>query len=367
MKNSKQSGRTAAPVERTEGPVSSIPAERSAKSAARREHKTPGRFALFCLGALGIVYGDIGTSPLYTVRQCFQPEEASSHIAPNPENVLGILSLITWSLVLIISIKYLLYVMAADNKGEGGILALLALFNRRGGKSVAFAALSVFGAALLFGDGLITPAISVISAVEGLKVATPIFQPFIVPIAIAILIVLFLFQKHGTGRVGLVFGPIMLIWFIVIGLLGIFSVLRQPAVLAALNPLHAVVFFYRNGWTGFVALGAVFLAVTGGEALYADLGHFGRRSIRTTWFVIVLPALLLNYFGQGALVLGNPHGIQHPFFNLIPKWGLYPLVVLATVAAIIASQAVISGVFSLTRQAVLMNEFPRVKIAQTSA
>ncbi len=358
--------KAATPPKHSEGPVSSIPAERSAKAAGQRENQRPGRFALFCLASLGIVFGDIGTSPLYTVRECFQ-RGGNHHLTPNPANVLGILSLISWSLIIIISIKYLLYVMAADNNGEGGILALLALLNRRVGQRLWFTTLSVFGAALLFGDGMITPVISVVSAVEGLKIATPIFQPFIVPIAIVILVLLFLFQKRGTGSVGLVFGPIMLLWFVVIGLLGFQSILRRPAVLAAFDPRYALAFFFHNGWISFVVLGAVFLAVTGGEALYADLGHFGRKSIRATWFFIVLPALLLNYFGQGALVLSGSGAIVHPFFNLAPPWALYPLVLLSTLAAVIASQAVISGVFSLTRQAVLMDQFPRVKIEQTSA
>ena len=353
-------------AQRSEGPVSAAPAERSAQSAKRRENKPPARFAFFCLTTLGVVFGDIGTSPLYAVRECFQSGAASQQMAPNPANVLGILSLITWSLIIVISIKYLLYVMAADNKGEGGILALLALLNRRAGQRFWFSMLSVFGAALLYGDGMITPAISVVSAVEGLKIATPVFQHFIVPIAIVILILLFAFQKKGTAKVGLVFGPIMLLWFVVIGFLGAVSLVRQPAVLAALNPLHALNFFFQNGFTGFAVLGAVFLVVTGGEALYADLGHFGRKPIRATWFAIVLPALLLNYFGQGALVLSKEGRVGHPFFNLAPDWALYPLVVLATVAAVIASQAVISGVFSLTRQAVLLDEFPRVSVQQTS-
>ncbi|MGI9088053.1 MAG: potassium transporter Kup [Chthoniobacterales bacterium] len=367
MRRKKKANQPSSKTSGQEESVSSLPAKRRADSAARREEKPPTKFALFCLTTLGIVFGDIGTSPLYTVRECFRPGDSAPALAPDPANVLGVLSLITWSLVIIISIKYLLYVMAADNKGEGGILALLALLNRRAGQRFWFSMLSVFGAALLYGDGMITPAISVVSAVEGLKIATPIFDPYIVPLAVVLLVLLFLFQRHGTAKVGLVFGPIMLVWFLVLAALGLNALVRHPEVLAALNPWQAVTFFGRNGWSGFVILGAVFLAVTGGEALYADLGHFGRTPIRLAWFLVVLPALLLNYYGQGALVLAGAGQVQHPFFNLAPKWALYPLVALSTMAAIIASQAVISGVFSLTRQAVLLDQFPRVRILQTSS
>ncbi len=255
--------------------------------------------------------------------------------------------------------------MAADNKGEGGIFALLALRNRSAGQRFWFSTLSVFGAALLFGDGIITPAISVVSAVEGLRIASPSLQHFVVPISIVILVALFAFQRKGSGKVGLVFGPVMLLWFTVLGILGLIPIVKHPEIFAALNPLHAVTFFHERHWAAFVTLGAVFLVVTGGEALYADLGHFGRRAIRTTWFAIVLPALLLNYYGQGALLLSGA-GTSHPFFGLAKGWALYPLVLLSAAAAVIASQAVISGVFSLTRQAVLMDQFPRVRIEQTS-
>jgi len=285
-------------------------------------------------------------------------------------NILGILSLMFWSLMLIISVKYLLYVMRADNEGEGGILALMALADpwhgrqRRGRRVVAV--LGIFGAALLYGDGIITPAISVLSAVEGLEVATPVFEPYVVPITVVILVLLFALQRHGTANVGYVFGPVMVVWFSALALLGIVGIARQPHVLTAVAPTHALEFFRHNGWHGFLVLGAVFLVVTGGEALYADLGHFTRRTIRFTWFVLVLPALLLNYFGQGALLLENPAEIAQPFYHLAPAWALYPLVALATVATVIASQAIISGAFSLTRQATLLGLLPRVRIVQTS-
>lgn len=350
----------------TGGSVASVPAEPSASGAAAREEDSKRRLPLLCLTTLGVVYGDIGTSPLYALRECFRASETSGHLGVNPPNVLGVLSLITWSLLIVISVKYLLYVMRADNKGEGGILALLALLQGRGRAPFWFVSLSLFGAALLYGDGMITPAISVLSAVEGLKIATSGLKEFVVPITLAILGVLFFFQRHGTKKVGLVFGPVMLLWFLTIGFLGLLAIVRQPSVLAALNPWQGVLFFGRNGWLGFTVLGAVFLVVTGGEALYADLGHFGRRPIRAAWFGLVLPSLLLNYFGQGALVLANGKEIEHPFFHLAPPWALYPLVALATFAAVIASQAVISGVFSLTRQAVLLDHFPRVGIYQTS-
>lgn len=333
---------------------------------AKHEQSRRRRLPLLCITALGVVYGDIGTSPLYAFRQCFHGAETGHHLVVNPANVLGILSLVTWSLLIIISIKYLVYVMRADNKGEGGILALLALMERRGSKAFWFVSLSIFGAALLYGDGMITPAISVLSAVEGLKIATPIFNRFPVPITVAILVLLFLFQRRGTKTVGLVFGPVMLLWFLTIGVLGLRVLVSQPVVLVALNPVYAIHFFQLNGWLGFAILGAVFLVATGGEALYADLGHFGRRAIRTAWFGLVLPTLLLNYLGQGALLLSNAKAAEHPFFQLAPSWALYPLVVLATCAAVIASQAIISGVFSLTRQAVLLDELPRLQVIQTS-
>ncbi len=323
------------------------------------------------LAALGVVFGDIGTSPLYAVRECFVGPHA---VAVTPANVVGVLSLVFWSLTVVISIKYLIFVMRADNEGEGGILALLALVVPREG-TVPFSRLvliscGLFGAALLYGDGIITPAISVLSAVEGLKVATHAFEPFVVPIAAAILVLLFAVQRHGTGGLGAVFGPAMLVWFIVIGVLGLRAIVQQPhaevSIWHALNPWHGAEFFARNGVHGFLILGSVVLCITGGEALYADMGHFGPRPIRVAWYALVFPALLLNYFGQGALLLAKGSAVNHPFFELAPAWMLYPLVALATLATIIASQALISGAFSLTHQASQLGYLPRFNIIHTS-
>jgi KUP system potassium uptake protein len=353
----------------TSSSASAPPASRPAshaRTAADPDHSSG--LALLTLGAIGVVYGDIGTSPLYALRECFHGEHG---VAATPENVLGVLSLIFWSLTLIISIKYILFVMRADNNGEGGILALLALVakspeaKRRSRASLI--ALGLFGAALLYGDGMITPAISVLGAVEGLDVATHIFEPYIVSITLVVLIGLFMIQSRGTRRVGMLFGPVMVVWFITIGVLGLTWIQREPRVLAAFNPLHGVTFFHQNGWHGFVVLGAVFLCVTGGEALYADMGHFGRKPIRLAWFSIVLPALFLNYLGQGAMILLNPSAASSPFYLMAPRWGLLALVGLATMAAIIASQALISGAFSLTRQAIQLGYSPRLDIAYTSA
>jgi len=319
------------------------------------------------LTALGVVFGDIGTSPLYALRESFSGPHG---IAATPANVRGVVSLVFWALIFVISVKYLLFVMRADNRGEGGILALMALVRPRGGGAArgwAVVALGLFGAALLYGDGAITPAISVLSAVEGLKVAAPGLDPYVVPIAVAVLIGLFAIQKRGTARVGAVFGPVMVVWFAVLAALGIHAIAQMPGILAAVWPLHGVVFFADNGAHGFRVLGAVVLAVTGGEALYADMGHFGFRPIRLVWFAVVLPALLLNYFGQGALLLVDPAAADHAFFLLAPAWGQLPLVVLATAATVIASQAVISGAFSLTRQAVQLGFAPRMVIEHTSA
>jgi KUP system potassium uptake protein len=291
-------------------------------------------------------------------------------IAPTAGNVLGVLSLVFWSLLIVISVKYLVSVMRADNRGEGGILALMSLMrpNRAGAHGVRWLLVmfGIFGAALLYGDGIITPAISVLSAVEGLRVATPAFRDFVEPITILILIGLFLLQKWGTGRVGTIFGPVMMLWFACIALLGMFQIVRDPRVFTAVDPREAVRFFQANGRVGFLVLGAVFLVVTGGEALYADMGHFGARPIRIAWFAVVLPCLLLNYFGQGALLLQHPDAAQNPFYLLGPRWTLYPMVVLSTVATVIASQAVISGAFSLTRQAVLLGYCPRLRIDHKS-
>ncbi|MBN1207202.1 MAG: potassium transporter Kup [Myxococcaceae bacterium] len=329
------------------------------------------RTALLALGALGIVYGDIGTSPLYALRECFSGPHG---IAATPGNVLGVLSLIFWSLLIVVSVKYLIFVMRADNRGEGGILALLALVMQRPrgsrGPSPArpvLLVLGIFGASLLYGDGLITPAISVLSAVEGLSVATPVFEPYIIPITLVILLTLFLVQRHGTGGIGNVFGPFMCLWFIALGVLGGKELVHNPAVLGALSPTHGVRFFLENGGHGFLVLGAVFLVVTGGEALYADMGHFGWKPIRQAWFALVLPGLMLNYLGQGALLLRDPTAARNPFYLLAPDWALYPLVALATGATVIASQALISGAFSLTRQSMQLGYSPRMEVVHTSA
>lgn len=321
------------------------------------------------LAALGIVLGDIGTSPLYAIREAFH---GSHSIPATASNVFGVLSLIIWALLLIISVKYLFFVLKADNKGEGGVLALTALavpppILSKWPWSRALLYLGLFGSALLFGDGAITPAISILSAVEGLKVATPLFEPYVIPITIGILVALFALQRHGTARIGAIFGPIIFVWFSVIGALGIYGILQNPSVLQALSPIYAINYFVENGFNGFAVLGAVFLVVTGGEALYADMGHFGIKPIQRAWFFVALPGLLLNYFGQGALILTTPAAVENPFYLLAPDWALYFLVTLATMAAIIASQALISGVFSLTRQAVQLGYFPRVRIIHTSS
>jgi len=319
------------------------------------------------LTALGVVYGDIGTSPLYAMRECFYGPHA---VPPTEGNVLGVLSLIIYSLLLVISLKYVAIVMRADNHGEGGILALTALLPVKDVATLrtpALVLLGIFGAALLYGDGMITPAITVLSAIEGLNVATPVFERYVVPITVGILLGVFAIQRHGTDRVGRMFGPVMLLWFAVIAALGVQHLSTQPVVLSAVNPVHGLRFLTEHGWHGVVVLGAVFLVVTGGEALYADMGHFGKRPIRVAWFVLVLPALLLNYFGQGALLISNPDAASNPFFMMSPGWLLLPLVALATAAAIIASQALISGAFSLTRQAVQLGYSPRMSIDHTSS
>ncbi len=320
------------------------------------------------LAVLGVVYGDIGTSPIYALQQCFVG--AGSLTATNAD-ILGILSLIFWTLVLVISLKYMTFILRADNRGEGGIFALLALLRPNPDKDKrprrALILLALAGAAMLYGGTMITPAISVLSAVEGLQVAASSLHGFVIPITVVILIALFAVQRHGTAVVGRVFGPIMLLWFLVLAALGIHGIMQAPEVLLAVNPWYAVQFFLNNGFAGFVILYAVFLVATGGEALYADLGHFGRSPIRKVWFAFVLPALLLNYFGQGAMLIAEPHTIEHPFFHLAPDWALYPLVILATAATCIASQAVITGAYSLTRQAIQLNNLPRFHVQQTSA
>ncbi|MFO1461795.1 MAG: potassium transporter Kup [Verrucomicrobiota bacterium] len=328
------------------------------------------RLAGLTLAALGVVYGDIGTSPLYALKECFSPVHG---VQPNPANVLGVLSLVIWSLLLIVSVMYLVFVLRADNRGEGGILALLSLAfpERRDGTppgktAVVMILLGLFGAALLYGDGMITPAITVLGAVEGLEVATHRFAPFVVPISVVIVVALFGVQSAGTGTIGKVFGPVMVVWFVTIAILGIHGISLNSAVLSALNPIHAVEFFRDNGWLGFRVLGSVMLVVTGGEALYADMGHFGARPMRLAWFGMVLPSLLLSYLGQGALIIDDPEAAVNPFYRLSPRWMLLPLVGLATAAAVIASQALISGAYSLTMQAVQLGYLPRLAIEHTS-
>lgn len=319
------------------------------------------------IAALGVVYGDIGTSPLYSLKESFH----HMHGIPVIEsNVMGVLSLIFWSLILIISLKYHLLILKADNNGEGGVLALTALisniFKNNSKRLKVLTLLGLFGTALLYGDGMITPAISVLSAVEGLELVQPALHPYIIPITVLILVALFSVQRHGTSAVGKVFGPITLVWFLIIGLLGLVKVIDSPHVLLAMSPHYAFEFFATNGTTAFVVLGSVFLVVTGGEALYSDLGHFGRHPIDMAWFSVVLPCLLMNYFGQGALLLENPAAVKNPFYLLAPDWALIPLVIMATIATVIASQALITGVFSLTMQAVQLQYFPRMKIDHTS-
>jgi KUP system potassium uptake protein len=330
-------------------------------------HQKASTSRALVLGALGVVFGDIGTSPLYTMKEVF----GGHHLALSQDNVLGILSLIFWSLMLVVSLKYVSVMMRADNKGEGGILALLALLQGHAplGSRARWLIMSLgfLGASLFFGDTLITPAISVLSAVEGLEMGAPALHPFIVPLALGILVGLFVIQQHGTASIGKLFGPVMLLWFGVLGLLGTLSILQHPQILAALLPVHAMHFFAAHGAASFLILGAVVLAITGAEALYADMGHFGRHPIQLVWFAYVLPALVLNYFGQGALLLANPEAVRNPFYLLAPEWALYPMIGLATAATVIASQAVISGAFSVTRQVIQMGYAPRLIIRHTSA
>jgi KUP system potassium uptake protein len=322
------------------------------------------------IAAIGVVYGDIGTSPLYTIRECFF---GTHSVALTHDNVLGVLSLILYSLIIVVSIKYIAIVMRADNQGEGGILALTALLPARSGSGGAafgrptLILLGIFGASLLYGDGMITPAITVLGAIEGLNVITPLFNPYVVPLAVAIILGIFVIQQWGTASVGRLFGPIMIVWFVTLAGLGLVWVVREPAVFGALDPRYAIRYFTQNGWHGFPVLGAVVLAITGGEALYADMGHFGRRPIRLAWYGLVLPALMLNYFGQGALVLINPEAAHQPFYLMAPSWALLPMVVIATLAAIIASQALISGAFSLTQQAIQLGYAPRLDVEHTSS
>jgi KUP system potassium uptake protein len=339
----------------------------SGERHASGEQPTGKYLRVLSLAALGVVYGDIGTSPIYALRESLH---GGYGIETTAASVLGVLSLIFWSLILVISIKYLGFVLMADNRGEGGIIALTALvLPHRGvpGGARSFLVLAgLFGAALLYGDSMITPAISVLSAIEGLEFITPVFEPYVIPITVAILVALFTLQSRGTAKVGALFGPVVLVWFLTLGVLGVSQIVHNPSVFAAINPMYAVEFFSDNGMRGFLVLGSVFLVVTGGEALYADMGHFGTRPIRLAWFTIVLPGLLLNYFGQGAMVIADPLTIEHPFFLMAPEWAIIPLVVLTTCATVIASQAVISGAFSLTRQAVQLGYLPRVNIDHTS-
>ena len=340
----------------------------SGKTTIGQATNPNNRLLTLGIAALGVVFGDIGTSPLYAIRECFYGDFA---IAASKPNILGVLSLIFWALIIVVTVKYLIFILRADNQGEGGILALASLIRPRGKsrKNLAWTlvAIGVFGASLLYGDGMITPAISVMSALEGLNVITPHLDPYVVPLTVLILLGLFSIQSRGTGKVGSLFGPVIFIWFSTIGILGGIKVVNHPAILVALWPGHALHFLLANRIHGFLVLGAVFLVVTGAEALYADMGHFGARPIRLVWGILVLPALLLNYFGQGALLLKNPEAISNPFYALVPRWGMIPMVFLAMAATIIASQAVISGAFSLTLQGVQLGYLPRIKIIHTSA
>lgn len=325
------------------------------------------RLGALSLAAIGVVFGDIGTSPLYTLKECFDPNHG---IPSSPENVIGIASLVFWAIILVVTIKYLLFVMRADNREEGGILALLALAVRATGGDRGLVGplvgLGLFGAALFIGDGMITPAISVLAAVEGLEVGSPAFTPFVVPITLVVLVALFTIQRRNTELMDRLFGPAMVAWFLIIGLLGLSQVLEHPAILAALNPVRGAVFLATHGWLSIMVLGVVVLAVTGGEALYADMGRFGKLPIQMAWFTLVLPALVLNYFGQAALILENPAAARNPFYLLAPDWALYPMVLLSILATVIASQAVISGIFSLSRQAVQLGYSPRLDIRHLS-
>ncbi|WP_246472593.1 potassium transporter Kup [Azospirillum tabaci] len=324
---------------------------------------SPG--AALLLGALGIVYGDIGTSPLYTLREIF----IQGGITPDRTHVLGALSLIFWTVLLVVTVKYVIFVMRADNKGEGGVLALtaLALRRRQGGvRSATILTLGILGAALFYGDAVITPAISVLGAIEGLKVASPALMTWVLPLTLTVLAALFAVQRFGTAGVGRMFGPVMLVWFLTLALLGAAQIVVTPVVLSAISPHHAILFLAEQGWTGLLVFGAVVLCVTGAEALYADMGHFGREPIRKVWFALVWPALILNYFGQGGLLIAHPEAIENPFYLLAPDWALIPLLLLATAAAVIAAQAVISGAFSLANQAVRLGYLPRLQVLHTS-
>jgi KUP system potassium uptake protein len=336
-----------------------------AATEARAGHPHRDSFWALTLGSVGVVYGDIGTSPLYAFREALNAASASGPI--RRETVLGVLSMILWSLIVVVALKYVLILLRADNNGEGGTLSLTALAFRALGRTPIVLILGIVGAAMFYGDSLITPAITVLSAVEGLKVATPAFEPYVLPLTIIILVALFAVQSRGTGRVSIFFGPVTCVWFVAIAIAGALHIADDPGVLAAIWPGHAIWFLLTHSTIGLVTLGAVFLAVTGGEALYADLGHFGRKPIQTAWFGLIFPALIINYFGQGALVLAHPEAIEHPFYKLVPEPLLLPMVVLATAASVIASQAVITGAYSLTQQAIQLGLLPRLEIRHTSA
>jgi KUP system potassium uptake protein len=339
--------------------------------SAHGRARSPKELAALALGALGVVYGDIGTSPLYALRECVNTGPGGHGVAPTPEHVLGLLSLVFWALVLVVTLKYLVFVLRADNEGEGGILTLFSLVEsgNAGGRKPprVLLLLGLLGAGLLAGEGMITPAVSVFGAVEGLESRLPEMKPLIVPLTVAIIVALFAVQRSGTARIGRAFGPVMVCWFAALAVAGVRGIALEPGVLAALNPLWGARFLLESGATGFLLLGSVVLVITGTEALYADLGHFGREPIRAAWFAVVLPALVLNYFGQGAILLRDPSAAENPFYALTPGWTLYPMLALATAAAVIASQALISGVFSLTRQAVQLGYWPRTRIVHTSA
>ena len=326
------------------------------------------RNSALALAALGVVYGDIGTSPLYTIKETFG---SPHHPVPITEaNILGMMSLIFWSLIVVVTLKYVVMILRADNKGEGGIMALMAQVLRAAGHrwySPYLMLAGLFGAALFYGDSVITPTISVLSAVEGLEVAAPALERYVIPITLSVLAALFVVQKYGTAKVGKLFGPIMLMWFLALGVVGVINIIEQPTVMRALNPYHAALFFWEQPMLGFLCLGASVLALTGAEALYADMGHFGRLPVQLAWFNVVLPSLVLNYFGQGALLLSDPSAVENPFYRAVPQWGLYPMVGLATAAAFIASQAVISGAYSMTRQAIQLGYAPRMVVQHTSS
>lgn len=339
----------------------------SPQPAQPHGHGQIGMFGL-AVGAIGVVFGDIGTSPLYTMKEAFIPHYG---LTPDHDTVLGVLSLAFWALMIVVTLKYVTVIMRADNEGEGGIMALMALAQRtlpKNGKSAyAVGILGIFGASLFFGDGVITPAITTLSAVEGLQVAAPALGHWVLPIALAILVGLFMAQRYGTARVGRVFGPVMLLWFLSLAVIGVSNIVHAPETLKALNPYWGALFFVEHGWHGIFILGAVVLAVTGGEALYADMGHFGAPPIRNAWYFFVLPCLVLNYLGQGALLLERPDAVSNPFFEAVPEWGRLPMVVLATAAAVIASQAVITGAYSVARQAMQLGYIPRMRIVHTSS